>query len=871
MSSNDRSVPRHESQVLTPENIARIAGPLSPTASLYDVPSTLDIAMHPTSYYPYTQPRQRSDTTTNPTHDNPVHPVYNLRHDPSLCPSVREQVSSAAIINSLDSAEEETFRPMPPPFETSNASTNLPVTEIVKFSMNPMNMSFSPFERYRDPDNPSRIKLPIPWLPSSRHVPINSTRYLPRTNITGCVPVPVRLAPISQTISLMATSSTPVTLARFPQTPSSAGVHPLPFETVYNTSHGFAQGSLGPNDQSRNPDEAPGSSMHAQESWIAVAEVPQSQGAFSNAQNFIINNPTFNEIQHQTHDTFMEKFAEHTIRGAAVDSSARDPPPRYPTIFDKAIPIQFNEFITKPFANRRIYRGTQSLIIFIDGIDECDSIPAQCELLELISDFIIQHPSTPLLWITASRPEPRLTGFFDSLDAELYEKTELFIDSDQSRADVEKYLRDSFAKIHSKSHSLRFRRQWPTEHELVKIITAARGLFAYGSTAVRFVDDPKCGSPQSQLQLLLETIDNLPTTQYDELDTDPMALLYALYDRIMSCIPKRTFLDTIKLLYFFGILPGRNCGGYIFDWAAEWLRMTPEVAYGCLHHLHSVLDIPPTLEDAVGGSVEVHHKSFKDYLGKQFPNAEEEFEKVALDAAVSILKEVPPEGSVINSQPWDCLTPFWPHKLQDVKEDLYCHASGTMQSSKLTWSQIISWDSDTIHALRVMTLYRIDWDQLPLERSPATWLTEDVTVVHVLKGLQIFQHAQVGNLDLDRIWESRENFHILYLSKYPSQVSPRMQAQIVCDDYRNHKWSTSVKKGNHHLTMRTISDGICRCCERIKNDLMNVQANTPDTAVAIWTGGDGWGLVIYDFVDPDNPKIEWRYILPYDPVSVKEL
>ncbi|KXN80876.1 hypothetical protein AN958_07067 [Leucoagaricus sp. SymC.cos] len=580
-----------------------------------------------------------------------------------------------------------------------------------------------------------------------------------------------------------------------------------------------------------NPSSSPPSNIPSQsltdtvvrasygESWVSIV-APQASstggGSFNQAQNFILNNPTFNEMSSNGPDTFMRDFANQTIRGAAVDSSARDPPPRChpgtrlstieetrtlcmaspppkrlawivgpagvgksaimqtvaetspnlgaalffsvngrndstkaiatlayqvatkfphyldyirvrltkdPTIFDKAMSVQFNEFITEPFAKRRIYRGTQSLIIFIDGIDECDSIPAQCELLELISDFIIQHPSTPLLWITASRPEPHLTGFFDPLDVELYEKTELFVDSDQSRADVEKYLRDSFTKIHSKSPSLRFRPQWPTEHQLIKIIAAARGLFAYGSTAVRFVDDPKYGNPQSQLQLLLETIDNLPTAQHDELDADPMALLYALYDRIMSCIPKRTFLSTIKLLYFVGILPGCEGGGYVFNWAAEFLRMTPEIAYGCLHHLHSVLHIPPTPENAVDNAVEVHHKSFKDYLEKKFPNAEEEYEKVALDAAFAILKEVAPEGSVINCQPWDCFTPFWLHREgYDAKKGLYREASGTIQSSKLTCSRIISRDSDTIHALRVMTPH-ITLGSLPLKPSLDTWLT----------------------------------------------------------------------------------------------------------------------------------------------------
>ncbi|KXN81152.1 hypothetical protein AN958_05975 [Leucoagaricus sp. SymC.cos] len=344
-----------------------------------------------------------------------------------------------------------------------------------------------------------------------------------------------------------------------------------------------------------------------------------------------------------------------------------------------------------------------------------------------------------------------------------------------------------------------------------------------------------------------------------------MAQLYALYDRIMSCIPKRTFLSMVNLLYFAGILPSWDNDRYALAFAAEWLHMTPEIAYGCLHHLHSVLYIPPTPEDAVEESVEVHHKSFKDYLAKRYSGAKEEFEKVALDAAVAILKEISQKGNVTDPQPWECLMLCWPN--HDCKEGLYYGASGTIQSSKLTCSRTISRDSDTIQALRVMTPCKIGLDYLPLESSLDTWLTEDVTVVHVLKELQVFQPAQVGNLDLDRIWESWEDFHVLYFSKYPSQVSPRTQAQIVCNDYGDcvHEWETSIKKGNHYLTMRTIPWGQCRCCERLKNDLMNAQANTPDTIVATWTGGDGWGLVIYDFVDPDNQEIEWRYIMPCAP------
>ncbi|KXN85227.1 hypothetical protein AN958_11502 [Leucoagaricus sp. SymC.cos] len=549
-------------------------------------------------------------------------------------------------------------------------------------------------------------------------------------------------------------------------------------------------------------------------------------------------------------EAFMEEFSKRTICGAAVDSSARDPPSRChpgtrlttaeetrelsetspnlgaalifsvngrndstkviatlayqlatkftqyfhyarvlvtkdPTIFDKTMAVQFHELVTEPFANRRIYRGTQSLIIFLDGVDECNSVSAQCELLQLISNFIVRYPSCPLLWIAASRPEPHLTGFFGLLDPNLYKRTELSINSDKSYADVEKYLRDSFAQIRSKYPLLQLRSQWPTEHQLIKVITAAHGLFAYGNATVRFIDDSESGNPQSQLELLLEVIDNLPSKgNNDEQDADPMARLDALYDCILSRIPKRTFRDTLCLLYFTGILRGHHSGGYELAWATEWLRMSPDATYGSLHHLHSVLLIP-SIENACNFKVEAHHKSFRDYLEKRFPVAEEDSEEIFLNSAIAILNEIPQEaGSLGNWHPSHCLTLYW-HP-PDRREDLYIDASWTVQSSKLTCRRIIAHDLDTLHALRVMTnhVYGVIDRVLPIEPARNNWLMaldstkQDEMALRVLKEFEVFRGARVGSLDLDRIWSSMHDFYILYQSRYPAQVFPRTEAEV---------------------------------------------------------------------------------------------
>ncbi|KAJ3571176.1 hypothetical protein NP233_g3925 [Leucocoprinus birnbaumii] len=55
---------------------------------------------------------------------------------------------------------------------------------------------------------------------------------------------------------------------------------------------------------------------------------PNSAGTFPNARDFVTNHALFLSSSAAS-DHFMEKFAEYIIRGAELDSSARDPPSRY--------------------------------------------------------------------------------------------------------------------------------------------------------------------------------------------------------------------------------------------------------------------------------------------------------------------------------------------------------------------------------------------------------------------------------------------------------------------------------------------------------------------------------------------------------------
>jgi hypothetical protein len=72
--------------------------------------------------------------------------------------------------------------------------------------------------------------------------------------------------------------------------------------------------------------------------------------------------------------------------------------------------------------------------------------------------------------------------------------------------------------------------------------------------------------------------------------------------------------------------------------------MTAVAAYSALHHLHSVLLIPP-VADAWFGKLEVRHKSFRDYLmdferSGMFLNFENESLELYMRCAARIFNEV---------------------------------------------------------------------------------------------------------------------------------------------------------------------------------------------------------------------------------------
>ncbi|XP_006458996.1 hypothetical protein AGABI2DRAFT_65891, partial [Agaricus bisporus var. bisporus H97] len=255
---------------------------------------------------------------------------------------------------------------------------------------------------------------------------------------------------------------------------------------------------------------------------MVAEEIPADASIFLSVNGRQDGTKTFTTIAYQ----LAAKFEPY--RQLIRNETSRDP-----SLLQKSLPVQFQKFIVDPFIRKPLFDSSHRFLIIIDGLDECDNPLTQVELLELISEFCIKYPASPIVWLIASRPEPHITSFFeDDSITPSYTKEEIEIDSDEACEDVQRYLRNKLNKIKIKYPALKHKREWPSEFEFTRIATAAGGLFAYAATVVRYIGDPHYRNPAAQLRHVLEAIRAGPDD--DESGRDhPMAQLDALYQRIL--------------------------------------------------------------------------------------------------------------------------------------------------------------------------------------------------------------------------------------------------------------------------------------------------------------------------------------------------
>ncbi|KAF9454550.1 hypothetical protein P691DRAFT_754481 [Macrolepiota fuliginosa MF-IS2] len=280
-----------------------------------------------------------------------------------------------------------------------------------------------------------------------------------------------------------------------------------------------------------------------------------------------------------------------------------------PAILYAALHLQFQKLIIDPFSLLVSHpeQATECpYLIVVDSLDECSDEQAQCKLVQLINDAA-QRNNLPLIWLVCSRPESHIKRTFSKPDSGIICNREELIIDDETREDVEQYLRHSFKEIYtSYSDVITVPRDgcWPPQDVFDIISQASSGLFVFASTVIRVAGDPNVGDPDAQLKSLSGMLKGLNQIGIQ----NPLQALDIFYTRILSKVVDSHLPIVIHFLGFCLYSYGHTVQGI-----ASLYPIERGVFYSTMQKLHSVVKVPPP-EDTAEKFISIYHKSFRDYL-----------------------------------------------------------------------------------------------------------------------------------------------------------------------------------------------------------------------------------------------------------------
>jgi hypothetical protein len=270
-----------------------------------------------------------------------------------------------------------------------------------------------------------------------------------------------------------------------------------------------------------------------------------------------------------------------------------------PLILSYSVEVQFTKLVLEPLrllADQGYFINRQSsLLVVIDGLDECLDKGAQTNFIKFLSSSVVQYP-LPLKFLIVSRPEAHIKSAF-SLVGERLTVSHLELNNDFfPDEDIRRFLTDSFRDI-KKSHPCcsGIPPFWPSEQQIDTLICKGSGQFIYASLAIRFINFT-FDSPMRQLDIVLEL---RPPINHDL----PFAELDTLYTFILSCTKDSNLVLSILGVY-----------DVVEDYEADAVEIV-EFVLGledgdiCIYlgPLSSLLEVQE-------GQILFHHSSFMDFL-----------------------------------------------------------------------------------------------------------------------------------------------------------------------------------------------------------------------------------------------------------------
>jgi hypothetical protein len=275
-----------------------------------------------------------------------------------------------------------------------------------------------------------------------------------------------------------------------------------------------------------------------------------------------------------------------------------------PHIFDKTTREQFSKMIAQAFSSTtEDPRNSNPIVIIIDALDEC----VRQEDVELVIHLFSHLESSHIKVFLTSRPELHIRISFNSVQGTydsftLHEIPRLIIGHD-----ISIFLSHELAKIRTDynlgvSQDRKLPPDWPGELKVQTLTEMAVPLFIFAATVSRFLADRRLGSPNDQLEEVLQYQAESRTSQ---LDATYLPILNKLLSGLRAKQKEKVinrFRETIGSIIILRSPLSRSALRRILD-------LSQDVLDGQLDMLHSVLDVPP--DDS---PVRIFHASFRDFL-----------------------------------------------------------------------------------------------------------------------------------------------------------------------------------------------------------------------------------------------------------------
>ncbi|KAJ7450444.1 hypothetical protein FB451DRAFT_722593 [Mycena latifolia] len=262
-----------------------------------------------------------------------------------------------------------------------------------------------------------------------------------------------------------------------------------------------------------------------------------------------------------------------------------------PSVVGRGMDIQLRKLIIEPCA---ALTNSPTIILLIDGLDECKGHNVQQEILHLLGNAVSQCPMLRIL--IASRPEPQISQVFKEPGMTgLYH----LLNIEPSFMDIRNYLLSEFNRIYYEHEETMTSvpRPWPTWDIFEVLVDKSSGYFIYAATIIKFIDD-RDFRPTVRLAAVVKNLTTKHSTPFHALDE--------LYSQILCDVPFQSQLLDILCAIVHGskVLP-LSCVNI-----EKLLHLELGDVKLTLRRLQSLLLVPQ--DDT--HSISLHHKSFRDFL-----------------------------------------------------------------------------------------------------------------------------------------------------------------------------------------------------------------------------------------------------------------